>query len=297
MTRGILFAIILSVAASAGASAVRAEQAAVVNCYDKAREMVSRTFAAKCAGEIVSDEMAETVRQRRIERMQQGFSGPKPVEPGRRLTGIGTGFFVADGGQVLTNVHVVRNCSALSVETTGGERRTAHLVASHMTLDLALLTTDAAAPAVAVFDPGAVLQASGRADLIGYPTQGVAPILPSMTNAVVLRPVMPGDVLPAFFLVRGDVRPGNSGGPVLDARGAVVGVVFAKANTPEIYRKSGNLVTDVGIAIAARPVLEFLAENGVSAHRLQAGTERAERTRDSVFGESRPFIVRVGCWR
>ena len=86
------------------------------------------------------------------------------------------------------------------------------------------------------------LSDGARADLVGYPNQGIPPIQPFFTDAVVLANDGEVSVPQTHFLVSGDVRQGNSGGPVLDEAGMVVGVIFAKANTPKIFEETGKLV-------------------------------------------------------
>ena len=267
----------------------------VVNCYDAKHELVSRTMAGRCDGVVVSDQQAAEIRARRVGRVQQAiqYNNRTPLVPDRRLASIGTGFFVTSDGHLVTNNHVIDECAVLTVEATNGESARAELLAADPRFDLAIVRTTLPPPATAAFRPPAPLAVGARADLVGYPTQGVAPITPFFTKGDVLELAGRGPD-PARFMIRGDVRGGNSGGPVLDQTGAVIGVIFAETNTPKIYRETGQVVKDIGFAVRNAVVLDFLGRHGV-AWRSEAGG--ASLTRDQVFDAAKPFIARIGCWR
>lgn len=266
----------------------------VVNCYDAERELVSRTMAGRCDGVVVSDREATDIRTRRVGRMQQAIRNTKaPLVPDRRLMSVGTGFFVTGEGHLVTNNHVIEECAVLTVEATNGESGRADLLAADPRSDLAVVKTTLPPPAAAAFRAPAPLAPGARADLVGYPTQGVAPITPFFTKGEVLD--LPGRRTdPARFMIRGDVRGGNSGGPVLDQAGAVIGVIFAETNTPKIYKETGQVVKDVGFAVRNAVVLDFLGRYGV-AWRSEAGG--VSLTREEVFESAKRFVARVGCWR
>ena len=267
---------------------------AVVNCYDAKHELVSRTMAGRCDGVVVSDQEAADIRTRRVGRMQQVIQNAKaPLVPDRRLASLGTGFFVSAEGHLLTNNHVIDECAVLTVEATNGESARAELLGADRRFDLAVVKTSLPPPATAAFRPPAPLSVGARADLVGYPTQGVAPITPFFTKGDVLE-LAGRQPDPARFMIKGDVRGGNSGGPVLDQTGSVIGVIFAESNTPKIYKETGHVVKDVGFAVRNAVVLDFLGRHGVAWRTASGG---ASLTRDEVFDAAKPFVARIGCWR
>jgi S1-C subfamily serine protease len=266
----------------------------VVNCYDAGRELVSRTMAGRCEGVVVSDEEAADIRARRIVRMQQAIQNPKALlVPNRRLASIGTGFFVTAEGHLLTNNHVIDECAVLTAEASNGESARAELVAADQRYDLAVVKTLLQPPATAAFRPPAALAVGARADLVGYPTQGVAPITPFFTKGDVLE-LAGRQSDPARFMIKGDVRGGNSGGPVLDQTGTVIGVIFAETNTPKIFKETGQVVKDIGFAVRNAVVFDFLGRHGVSWRTEPGGVSLG---RDQVFEAAKSFVARIGCWR
>lgn len=228
----------------------------------------------------------------RIEYIQKALKGEPPPVPGRRLIGNGTGFFVAPG-RVLTNHHVVERCSALTVRGIDGKTVTAEVAADEKARDLALLNTEAVAVAVASFRPTVTTHTGEAVATIGYPDQGLPRIEPFLTVGTMAAADRPDG--PSRFLIRADVRPGNSGGPVLDERGQVVGVVNAKVDTVRVYQRTGQTIDNVGFAIATDPVLDFLKRSGVKPSQAAATTILG--TGEDLLVKAKQFTVRVGCWQ
>ena len=269
-------------------------QSSVVYCHDVARQTVSRMLAHKCDGEVVSETRAAEIKAARIQRMQRALKGgPPPLVPDRELISVGTAFFVAADGKLLTNKHNVDKCDVNTVETTTGEQRRAQVLGVLERYDLALLAIDLAAPGTAAFRNGPGMRIGSRADLVGYPTQGIPPRKPFYTEGEIYRPE--GTTIAASrFFVRGDVRPGNSGSPVLDETGHVIGIIHAKFNTAAIYQQTGKVMPDIGVAVRNRQIFDFLDRHKV---RYQTGESVDVLDRQMAFDAAKPFVARVGCWR
>jgi serine protease Do len=265
----------------------------VVHCYDESRGAVTRVLVSECAGKVVSDEEAKSIRGQRAQAIQRALQGrEQPVFTDKRMVSVGTGFFVADGGRIVTNRHVVEKCDALSVETTAGSLASAKLIRFDDKLDIALIQANIATPATAVFQPRDSIQPGGSVAVIGYPDQGLPPRRPLMTVGATVP--LDRDQHSDRIAIRADVRPGNSGGPMLDQWGHVIGIVNAKVDTVKLYSQTKQLIRDVGFGISTAAILRFLDETG-TPYRLNAvGTPL---NTEQLFDRSRPFVVRVGCWR
>lgn len=295
---GFVVTIVLACAAGA-ASAQRSSPEThqvpgpVVDCYDEARGTATRALAAECSGTVISEEKAKTVREERVRAIQRALKArEQPVFTDKRMVSIGTGFFVSDGGRVVTNRHVVDHCDALSVETTTGQIASAQELNVDESLDIALLQANLPTPAIAVFQTNETVPPGGSIAIIGYPDQGLAPRKPLMTVGSMAQGDRrrSGDRL----AVLADVRRGNSGGPVLDQWGNVVGIIHAKIDTVKNYNETKQVVRNVGFAIGTPAILRFLDKTGTN-YRLNAlGTPLNP---DQLFARARPFVVRVGCWR
>jgi S1-C subfamily serine protease len=175
--------------------------------------------------------------------------------------------WVVQRGRVVTNAHVVAGASSVVVRQAGSsdvERAT--LVAFDPSRDLAVLdVTDLAAPAL---DIGPDLATGAAAYAAGYPGNGPYTVSPQrVRDRVTARGTdiyQSGAVDRDIYSLRGVVRPGNSGGPLLDANGQVAGVVFARSATDG----------DTGYALTLaelRPVLSSVGSAPISSGACSAG--------------------------
>ena len=90
------------------------------------------------------------------------------------------------------------------------------------------------------------------------------------------------------------VQPGNSGGPILDQSGHVVGVVVARLDAIKLAKRTGRLPQNVNFAISAGTVRAFLDANNVPYEVERSGETLP--TAD-IAAKARDFTVRVECWK
>ena len=261
-------------------------------CYDPERTLVTRKPAWKCAGRVINDAEAQKIKKQRVRRIQGLIKEPEPLFEGLRLRGTGSGFFITATGSILTNWHVIDKCKGISFTPAGGEALVTELVAIKKKQDLALLRTSFTPPGVASFRSLQQLDRTEDVFVVGYPLHGKVAIKPILVAGHVVdarRGSRPGR-----FPIKIDVRRGNSGGPVLDRAGRVVGVVVAKINTPHVYAATGRLIRNVGIAIRLSVTLDFLRENSVT---IREASTKPPLTKAELISKARQFVGQVGCWR
>ncbi len=170
-------------------------------------------------------------------------------------TGSGTGFFVTTDGYLLTAAHVVANATALKV-SLAGKTLPVKVVRVDEKNDLALLKVTGTFPALPVMSSGTV-KLGTDVFTIGFPNIDLQGASPKLTKGVIsgLNGVQDD---PSCFQVSVAVQPGNSGGPLVNSSGAVVGVVTARLNDLATAKQTGMLPQNVNYAVKSAYVIPLL---------------------------------------
>ncbi len=153
----------------------------------------------------------------------------KPKEtPAEKPTQIstGTGFFVSAEGDVLTNYHVINGCSVVAIWQVGSPYFNEGVVKSVDTKnDLALVTSKMKPGAVPAWNAGVRL--GETVAVYGFPLSGTLTHSGNFTIGNVSAMAGPNDDT-SWLQISAPIQPGNSGGPLLDQTGNVVGVINAQ---------------------------------------------------------------------
>jgi len=218
-----------------------------------------------------------------------------PVDPalkGKQLERRGTGFFVS-AYDIVTNYHVIAACDHLSAEFGDGNAAPSvvSVTASDASLDLAALRGSLASASPASFERDLGRVDTSDLSIIGFPMHGLSRQTPTITPAK-SKPeeLAVTDRLLQFF---GDIHPGNSGSPLLDEYGAVVGIVSREINTVGVYQKTHTVVKNVAFAIPNSVTLAFLDRHRIP-HQLAAPQESLAA--DLRMQRYRQRVVHISCW-
>lgn len=205
----------------------------------------------------------------------------------------GTGFFVTHDGHILTNNHVINNCDKISVHGDGMSTG-AVVIARDSEHDLALLKAAFTSVNMAYFNSmKQPLSAGDPVVIIGYPGEswrGHDPVVRSSTIIDLKGPT--GEE--KWLQFNDSVQHGNSGGPLLDSAGNVVGVVVAKSelHIKKVGYEVEEIIKKSDIAISLPVVKDFLEANNVQYQTADSGLYLSP---DRVNDRARPFIVNVNC--
>ncbi len=203
--------------------------------------------------------------------------GPMPFR------GQGSGFIVSADGLVLTNAHVVRDAKQVTVKLSDRREFTARVLGSDTATDIAVLKIDATGlPTVTPGDPKSV-QVGDWVLAIGAPygfeqtaTQGIVSAKGRS---------LPGDGVVPFIQTDAAVNPGNSGGPLFDATGRVVGV------NAQIYSQSGGfqgLAFAIPLDVALQVKEQIVAKGRVDHARLGVTLQDLSAPLAASFGLKAP---------
>jgi serine protease Do len=198
----------------------------------------------------------------------------------------GSGFVVAGGRKIITNRHVVEGGKEFAIKTGLGEVVRASISVISQTDDLAILDLEKPLPAdSAIPDTAYTKPMVGTAIVVmGFPLSNVlGDNAPSLTNGIVSKTTgLKDDV--ATFQMTAKVNKGNSGGPVFDMKGNIVGIIFGKLDSKRINQEQGYIPEDINFAIHVDR-LPAVANTRISAPRPESGDLSIEALYQKMLGK------------
>lgn len=218
----------------------------------------------------------------RFFRSLPGFRAMPPQQQ-QPFRGQGSGFIVGADGLILTNAHVVKDAKEVTVRLADRRELVARVLGSDATTDIAVLRVDAKnLPVVRLGDPKALM--------VGDPVLAIgAPygLEQTATAGIVSAKArsLPGDAFVPFIQTDAAVNPGNSGGPLFDGSGQVVGI------NSQIYSRTGgfqgvSFAIPIDVALKVRD--QIVATGKVQHARLGVGVQDLNQGLAESFGLSRP---------
>lgn len=253
-------------------------------CYDAEADLAYTVKAAECLG--ADRVVTKAEHDRRVEEKHRALeaqaraaqsgttaSVQPPSQPERiapipeslEPVGSGTAFYIDNRGHLLTNAHVVEGCRRVGL-LTSDDLVPLQVITTDRKVDLALLRSAELGIAFARFRSHEIMIGE-PAYVFGYPLFGALRSI-NMTNGIVSSVVGPvgNDDL---FQTTAAVQPGNSGGPIVDEGGSVIGVIAARFDPSEAQ--------SIGWAIRSEIVAQFAARSGVQLKR-QSGVTSVSTT-------------------
>ncbi|HUN67222.1 MAG TPA: DegQ family serine endoprotease [Burkholderiales bacterium] len=206
--------------------------------------------------------------------------GPPPAEV--PMQGQGSGFIVGADGVVLTNAHVVRGASEVTVKLTDRREFSAKVLGTDPATDIAVLRIDAKGlPVVSLGDP-ARARVGDWVLAIGSPFGFENSVSAGIVSAKGRS--LPGETYVPFIQTDVAVNPGNSGGPLFNLNGEVIGI------NSQIYSRSGGyqgLSFAIPIDVALRVKDQIVATGHASHARLGVTVQQLNQALADSFGLKR----------
>jgi S1-C subfamily serine protease len=165
-----------------------------------------------------------------------------PASAMAQNTAVSSGSGIVIGNNdILTNYHVVDRCANISIQTSSDNAEPAVLVARDQENDLALVRTKTSSKSFVRFREGSPIRVGDTIYALGYPLSGVLASGPHLSVGIVNALAGLNDDS-RHVQISAPVQPGNSGGPLLDANGHLVGVVTSKLNAIRVARFTGDFL-------------------------------------------------------
>ena len=226
-----------------------------------------------------SDPFSEFFRQ---------FRGQIPREQ-RPTRGLGSGFIVRADGIILTNAHVVAEANEVIVKLTDKREFKAKVVGIDKPSDVAVLKIDAGNLPVVKLDRADDVKVGEWVLAIGSPFGFDNSVTSGIVSAKARA--LPGDTYVPFIQTDVAVNPGNSGGPLFNMKGEVIGI------NSQIYSRSGGyqgVSFAVPIDVALKVQDQLLQHGRVTRGRLGVGIQDVNQALAESFGLKKPAGALVG---
>jgi len=227
-------------------------------------------------------------------RTQPPVAKAPPQSPKQKpQSGTGSGFFVSKMGHVITNAHVVKNCNKVTIGDNANKQVPAEVVNTDRSNDLALLKLSTLEMASA--ESKSLIQKLGivvvplaskgllrsedvrlgeKVLVAGYPFGEFFSNTIKVTTGVVSATRGAGDDSGQFQLDAA-VQPGNSGGPIYDSGGNIVGVVISQLDKLKMAKAIGSMPENVNFGIKASTVRQFLISSGLPSKKSERTEEKS----------------------
>ncbi len=208
-------------------------------------------------------------------------------------SGTGSGFFVSKMGHAITNAHVVQNCNNVTIGDNANKQVPAEVIYTDKSNDLALLKISSLEMAsaesksliqklsiaiVPLASKGLLRSEDVRLGekvlVAGYPYGDFFSNSIKVTTGVVSSTRGTGDDSGQFQLDAA-IQPGNSGGPIYDSSGNIVGVVISQLDKLKIAKAIGSLPENVNFGIKASTVRQFLISSGLPSKKTEQTNEKS----------------------
>jgi S1-C subfamily serine protease len=212
--------------------------------------------------------------------------GSEPTREGRS----GTGFFVSASGLVITNHHVVANAERIRIIDRAGKEYPARLVRRDAANDLALLRVEVTGRPLPLFRGGEA-QKGEQVLTVGYPLVELQGSDPKATFGRINSVEGAGGDA-RFYQIDVPLQPGNSGGPLVNLRGQVVGVVAASLDQRAALRSSGTLHQNVNYALKSTVLVPLLLLE-IAVEELPKVEASGERPVPELVTKVEQSLVRV----
>ncbi len=224
------------------------------------------------------------------------FQNVKKTEPKKEIqseevlqAASGTGFIVSKDGHIVTNHHVIEGCTEVKVHKDGDVYK-GKVIANDILNDLALIKSN--------FKPNVIFPLSDKNPSLlqdvyvaGFPFGNTISSSVKVTKGVVSSEAGVGNNY-SNIQIDAALQQGNSGGPILDEKGNVVGVAVAKLDIQYALKEFGSIPENINFGIKSSVV-----ENLIQAHNVNNPSPHTKEMNKSDLGYNiKQATLYLSCW-
>lgn len=173
------------------------------------------------------------------------------------ITSFGTGFFISIDGLFVTAAHVVKDADSIQVYWQSKDYPAKRVFVDE-TLDVAVLKVDGIqSPQVLSLSSSSTVKTGDDVFTLGFPQVQLQGVEAKYTNGTISSLSGMGND-PKYFQISAPVQPGNSGGPLLDRQGRVVGLINSRLDDINTLLETGAIPQNVNYALKSSFILPLL---------------------------------------
>ncbi|MGD0961775.1 MAG: serine protease [Methylomonas sp.] len=220
-----------------------------------------------------------------------GSAFPNQATGDGKTKSFGTGFFINEEGLALSNAHVIKNCANLVAVLHTNETAPATFVAATQENDLALIKVATYNKAHAQLNISSPMRQGEQIITYGYPLAGALASTGNLSTGIISALAGIKDDI-RKLQISAPVQPGNSGGPLLDQNGNVIGVVDSKLNAIKAASMTGDIPQNVNFAIKSNVVANFLDANNIKYDATHASKPLSI---EDIGDKAKAFTFKIEC--
>jgi S1-C subfamily serine protease len=230
-----------------------------------------------------------------------------PPGPGRaprnareeEAIGTGTGFLLSTSGYIATNHHVIDEATRIEVRVPGRTQPVAaNVVVQDLDADLAIIkvTGVAGSPTAIAFADPAQVRVGQDAFTLGYPLGDIMGSTVRLSTGTI-------DALfgieddPRVYQISNPIQPGNSGGPLFNKEGQLVGVVVAQLDARVLYERAGIIPQNINFAVKASMLRDLVAQLPEGNQILTRANTLQGLARERQVEALSPNVVKIVSYR
>jgi serine protease Do len=275
-------------------STLQAEATSLFGLVEGGDDLTPADIYAKVEPSVVGISATCEVTSDTSNDMYSYFFGGSTTPQTYTATSTGTGIIMSKDGYILTNAHVIEDATEVTVMLNDGQEYTATIIGSDSSADIAVLKIQASDLTPAEFGDSDDLVVGDYAYAIGNPLG--FELSNTFTPGVISgldRTITINDNTMNLIQTSAAINSGNSGGPLVNSKGQVIGIVSSKMSSS--YSSSEASIEGLGFAIPitqAKTIIDDLITYGYVTGRPQLGIT-AEDITDTM---SRYYSVPVGVY-